>query len=272
MLSIPPRYLAIGLGAAGIAILAALFYFNGFNLGLHREAGQPPELPAIAPGTSTAPAPAPSRVEGPPTRLIALYQGEAITSLNPDPAVAARVPEARLQQFHDDLAKLAASVNEDPLLIEDWLSIGFIKKFFNNYAGARDAWEYAKLVRPEDARVWHNLGMLYSLYLKVPGLAEQNLKAAIRLDPLEASYWTALADLYRYGTPPRLAAAVTVIQDAIKKLPDDLNLRTYFAELYVAQGEKARAIAEYEKALTILGSSDAALKFAIEAALSRLRQ
>lgn len=259
-------------GAALLVGLAALLYFTGFGLRPPHGAPSPPELPAIAPPPATPPSEKPPEGTAPSSRFIAPYQGELITLLNPDPVVVAQIPEVRLKKFESDLSELARRVSEDPSRLEDWLSIGFIKKFFNNYSGARDAWEYAKIVDPDDARVWYNLGVLYASYVNQPALAETNFKEAIRLDSLQSGYATALADFYRYRNPSKLAPAVRVVRDAISKLPHDPTLSSYLAGLYAQAGDTARAIAEYERAFALLGSSDAALRSAIESALARLRQ
>ena len=81
-----------------------------------------------------------------------------------------------VEKKRDDLKVLAAVLNANPMGsggVDDWIAVGVIKKFFNDFAGARDAWEYAGVLYPANALSFANLGNLYGFYL------HNNIKAFI---------------------------------------------------------------------------------------------
>ncbi len=125
------------------------------------------------------------------------YAGEAIPIIGTDPIIS-ELPEEAVGRQKGFLAELAATLAVNPIDYDGWIAVGIHKKFFNNYIGARDAWEYAKLIEPNQPKTYLNLGNLYAYYLRDLRLAEENFLAATQRDisNFSGSYHTT-ANFYR---------------------------------------------------------------------------
>lgn len=144
---------------------------------------------------------APSESAPPP---FPAYKGQAVAEIGSDP-ILDLFPADVLAQRKALLAELAGFIAHDPYNFDHWLAVGAQKKFANNYAGARDAWEYAKVVNPHNGIAHLNLAHLYAYYLRDPGRAEQNYSLAIAADSGDVlSSRAAFAAFYRdFGQPDR---------------------------------------------------------------------
>jgi tetratricopeptide (TPR) repeat protein len=155
--------------------------------------------------------------------IVPPYGGEEITFVGKDPIVQ-QIPKEKLIEYVGELNRLKDSLAENPVDLDGWLQVGFIKKFFNNYVGARDAWEYGGVVVPMNSVSFFNLGNLYALYLKDFVKAEASYKAAIDRDPTIAQYYLGLAEFYWMFNTAKKAEAAGVIEGGLKKIPDDPEL------------------------------------------------
>jgi len=125
------------------------------------------------------------------------YAGEAINIVGTDPIIN-QLPREAVERQKGFLAELAATLSENPIDYDGWIAVGIHKKFFNNYIGARDAWEYAKLIEPNQPKTYLNLGNLYGYYLRDLARAEENFLAATQRDISNFSgSYQAIANFYR---------------------------------------------------------------------------
>lgn len=179
-------------------------------------------------------------------KKIPAYSGRPISEVrigkgfNPSAAV--------VSQKKSDLNLLAAALAKNPLNINDWITVGVIKKFFNDYEGARDAWEYVVIVYPNDPLAFENLGNLYALYLGNLPKAEYNLKKAISLNSYEPSFYIALADFYKNLDKANKNKVPEIIVGGMSKIKD-VNLTLYLASYYRDEGDKINALKYYEEVL-----------------------
>ena len=128
-------------------------------------------------------------------------------------------------------------VNYDSL--NDWIYLGQLRKAIGDYVGARDAWEFASLVRPKNSLSFHNLGDLYGFYLKDSSKSELNYLQSIRNDPMNVDAYLNLTDLYWYsGGEEGKKAIPEFLLNAIKnnansegKLPLIGRLAKYYEEI-----------------------------------------
>lgn len=81
---------------------------------------------------------------------------------------------------------------------EDWLNLGIWRKMLGDYEGAKEAWEFVTLIRPDDPVAYHNLGDLYTQNLANFPLAEKYYLTAIAKDPTTAFFYMKLFEFYRY--------------------------------------------------------------------------
>ena len=157
------------------------------------------------------------------------YTGQSIMVIGND-SIINQFPKSFVEKQTKYLADLNAALQKNPYDFDSWMQVGNHKKFFNNYEGARDAWEYAKLLVPEQQLAYLNLANLYAYYLKDFAKAEANYIAAVDRDfnNISGSY-TALAAFYRdFGVPD---SALEWYQRALEFAPGDLALLTEIERL-----------------------------------------
>ena len=120
---------------------------------------------------------------------------------------------------------ITATLKADYDRREDWLNLGIWRKTIGDYEGAREAWEFVILIRPNDAVSYHNLGDLYSYNLIDFPKAEKYYLAAIAKEPAAAFFYIKLHEFYRYFLKrPDLAEDILV--KAVKAIGDP-NIQTY---------------------------------------------
>ncbi|MEK7612041.1 MAG: hypothetical protein AAB407_01745 [Patescibacteria group bacterium] len=155
--------------------------------------------------------------------VLPVYTGEDITAIGSDPFIASLSQELK-NQYIGELNDLKLVVTNNPNNFDAWMRIGIIKVFFNNYFGARDVWEYTSIIFPKNSLSYLNLGNLYSAHLKDNQKAEQNYLRAINNDPSLPQLYVALADFYWTFDGQKKEKAVAIIQDGLKRIPEDVSL------------------------------------------------
>ena len=104
---------------------------------------------------------------------------------------AKRIATAKIQDLSSQLKK-------DSDNLENWLVLGVYRKTIGDYEGAREVWEYAGAIRPQNSISFNNLGELYAYQLKDNIKAEENYKKAIENDPSAIYIYRNFFDFYRY--------------------------------------------------------------------------
>lgn len=153
-----------------------------------------------------------------------LYSGDPIENIGND-AFIEQVPSEYLKSYKKELSELRETLAKNPGDFDGWLRLGVIKKFFNNYVGARDAWEYANAVASNNSTAYYNLGGLYGAYLKDYAKAETNYLAAIKNDPKLPYVYLGLAEFYSVFFPAKKDLADDVIRQGLEANPDDESLK-----------------------------------------------
>jgi len=176
------------------------------------------------------------------------YQGRPLGEIRGEDLSS--FPQQIVEKRRQELKELVNEVNKNPSNIDAWIQIGIVKKFFNDYIGARDAWEYASLIDSDNSLISANLGNLYTLYLKDYPKAESSFRRAVVTDPQE-SYFLAFADLYKTHWPEKEVKAIEIMQEAIAKLGNRVNFYLFLANYYESKGNKDEAIKNYQEALRL---------------------
>ena len=162
-------------------------------------------------------------------------------------------PEAAIEKRRGDLKVLAAVLTANPMGsggVDDWIAVGVIKKFFNDYEGTRDAWEYAGVLYPNNALSFANLGNLYAFYLNDPAKAEFNFRKAISNDPYQPGYYLNLADFYRTAYVAKKSEAPKILLEGMSVIKD-VNLVLALASYYRDNGDKTNALKYYQEVLKL---------------------
>lgn len=130
------------------------------------------------------------------------------------------------------------------------MGVGMIKYTVKDYDGARDAWLYVSLVRPQNSPSFYNLGNLYADVYKNCGEAEKYFKIAMANDPNEIGYLRNIFDFYHTKCPNQQLAEET-LKKALSIKPDNADFLVLSAEFYRDQGQREEAIKYYEQAIKL---------------------
>ncbi len=214
----------------GFLILVALVGVSGFYFwfsGHEKELAAENEKALEAIATNT-PATAQKPKEQPVAKL-PKYKGQAINTMGDDPIIA-KLPISAVEVKKIQLGDLAAVLAKNPNDFDGWMALANFKKFFNNFTGARDAWEYAKLIVPNQPLVYLNLGNLYGYYLHDLKKAEANFLTAISLDSLNVyGGLNSFAGYYKdLGFKDK---ALEVYKKALEFAPNSVPLKTEIQRL-----------------------------------------
>lgn len=230
--------------------------------------GQAGQASPVATGTPEAPPALVVRDLPSASAAAPSYTGEPVHVLVADPEVLRQVPVETHERSKAELADLAVKLAEHPRRPDDWMRVAFIKRFYHDYTGARDAYEYLNIISEADALPFFNLGGLYGYYLQEPARALPKYEAAIQRDPINSSFYAGLSDFYRDVLKDMPAAERTLLK-GLRHVPTDPNLLAALAALAEAMGDMPKAVSYYERALAVaVGEGERA---AITAAIERLK-
>lgn len=130
----------------------------------------------------------------------------------------------------DMLGLVRESLEEDHLQVDLWVQIGGLWKAGKNFEAAREAWEYAIALSPNNPVAPVNLGNLYVADIKNHARAEEWYLKAIEVAPTNVFAYTKLAELYLYQFDDR-ARAITTIESGLEILPGDDTLESFKSAL-----------------------------------------
>lgn len=128
------------------------------------------------------------------------------------------------------LESAITAIKKDPKDIMNWIDLGIQRKQLGDYEGARDAWEYAKALDPNNIVPWNNLGDLYHFYLKDYKKSEENWKKTIALKPDYMQGYRGLYELYTYSMKEKTSEIPVMLKQGIAKNPGATDLQALLAE------------------------------------------
>lgn len=150
----------------------------------------------------------------------------------------------------EKISNLIEKLKEDNNLFFNWIELGLYRKSIKDYIGAKDAWEYASKIRPQNNISFANLGNLHHYYLKDFPKAEQNLRSAIENDKQNTGAYTALHELYKYSYKQDTNLAVEVLLEGLKEKPNNTDLLVTLANYYKEKDDIENAQKYHKQALT----------------------
>lgn len=236
----------IVIGIFGLALMAAGVLFRERISGILSFGPREPETPSFSAGVQMGPV-VPEQPTGPTPSVKPPYQGRDPAEFRPVPSEVKSMSQDALDKIRTTLATDGRSVRENPDFFNGWINIGILKKIIGDYEGARDAWEYASIIRPANAVSFANLGELYWNYLHTYPLAEKNFKIAIKNYPADVNTYISLSNLYFYSYKEKSGSAAGALLDGLAANPGDDTLLRKLADLYEMQGDVARALETWQK-------------------------
>lgn len=253
------------LGIIGVGIIA-----GAFGVGFWKRI-RPPHEPALVPPPAVATTTPTLEIAHPATAGPAVqYSGEPVAVLPADPQFLATLPQETYPRARAELADLAVKLAAHSNQPELWLRVAYLKHFYNDDSGARDAYEYVNRIANGWSIPFYNLALIYAYNLHQPPKALPKFQAAIERDPRNVSFRIGLADFYR-EVARDLPAAERSLREAVAVVGTDANLSLALAALEKEMGNTTLAIAYYEQALQQPGLA-AGGRQSISAEIERLRQ
>lgn len=167
---------------------------------------------------------------------IVKQEGESVKITSPIPDlnrainIPASTPHSQKEEITSKINALVALLKQDPDLFNEWLNLGLLRKSIEDYEGARQAWEYASSIRPQNSLSFGNLALLYGYYLKNPVLAEKNYLKAIEND-LKLPYLYAQAADFYLEVLNQPEKAREILQKGLQMIPGDLGLQSALENL-----------------------------------------
>jgi len=122
----------------------------------------------------------------------------SLPNLNKEIKITADMNEEAKRIATDKIQDLSSHLKKDNDNLENWLVLGVYRKTIGDYEGAKEVWEYASAIRPQNSISFNNLGELYAYQLKDNVKAEENYKKAIENDPSAIYIYRNFFDFYRY--------------------------------------------------------------------------
>lgn len=182
-----------------------------------------------------------------PTGPFPAYQGRDPAEIRPDLKTIAGLSEEQRREAYRQIEIFARTIKDQPTFGQAWLQIGLLKKSIGDYEGARDAWAYAAIVRPESFVPPANLAQIYWHYLPDHPEAERQFREAIRRDPNQQSLYIGLADLYSFAYREKEPFADDVLREGLEAIPGQPDILKALGALYERRGEYRTALEWWEK-------------------------
>lgn len=179
------------------------------------------------------------------------YQGRDPAEVVPDNAALKNTSETGRAQLYADIRTYGAMLKKNPDDLNMWLHLGLLKKNIGDYAGARDAWEYAVRINPLHHIALRNLGELYWRYIPDFPKAEADFREAIKIQPKDDLNYTFLVDFYRYGYKEKSDLRESVLLEGIKQNSSSGTLYRALADFYESKGVYQKAADAWKQILAI---------------------
>lgn len=181
--------------------------------------------------------------------LIPLYTGREVREVKPDSEEVKLFSEEQKRKLYAAIENFGQAVKENPNYLLGWIELGITKKVIGDYEGARDAWEYAGIIRPFNSVSFANLGEIYWRYLPDFPRSEKNFKTSIKNKQDDLSVYISLSDLYYYSYKEKKNLAYDVLLEGIVVNPEDANFPRALAALYERDSNFVKAIEWWKKVL-----------------------
>ena len=236
--------LSLGIVVAKTKIFTSVDYSN-------KEQGTPTPSPVYSfsplPSISEIPSISPQATQVPSQP--AVYKGRPSEELRPVADEVKLFSEIQKQEIYRSLQNFGKTVKENPDFFDGWIQLGLLKKTIGDFVGARDAWEYAGIIRPKNSLSFANLGELYWRYLHLYPQAEINFQASIKNNPSDPGTYVSLSELYFYSLKDKADLADDILLQGIATNPESVDIPRALASLYEKSGQYAKAIEWWQKVL-----------------------
>ncbi|MFA5838323.1 MAG: hypothetical protein WC849_00015 [Candidatus Paceibacterota bacterium] len=147
----------------------------------------------------------------------------------PIPNLNRKIPDTASENIKGNIISISESLKTDSKSFDLWINLGLYRKLVGDYEGARQAWEYASILRPRFSLSFLNLANLYGYYIKDSKKAESNFLKAIEAEPTETYSYVAMANFYVEVLNDK-NKAIDIIKEGIKNNPKVEELKQILIE------------------------------------------
>jgi predicted Zn-dependent protease len=170
-------------------------------------------------------------------------------SEDPDRVLASADAWARLKDYPAAARVSKAGVGRFPQSAELLFRLGSSLERAGDFSGAEDAFQKLLELRPDDAATQNYLGYMWADKGVRLDEAYAMLQKAVAREPRNGAYLDSLGwACFRLG---RMDAAGRNLLEAHRREPDDPTIEEHLGDLQARQGNVERAIAHWERALTL---------------------
>lgn len=142
----------------------------------------------------------------------------------PVPNLKRVIPPGADQKMVERINLLSLALGKDPTNVGQWIDIGLWRRNIGDFEGAKEAWEYADLLRPNNSVILGNLGVVYGYDLNNVPKAEEYFLKAIKADPLYEYVYVQVYEFYRDIARDSDKARKT-LEEGLKALPNSSVLK-----------------------------------------------
>lgn len=170
--------------------------------------------------TSRYALPAGTASSTPEIKIAPLPSGDQkpIPALSYPPDIKANLSAESKKLALENIKMITEALRQNPGLASYWIDLGLQRNFIGDFIGAKEAWEYASYLRPNDFIPPHNLGDLYTYSLNDYAKAEASYRKSIALDPSQLMVYQKLHELYRFKMKDN-SKARAILEEGISKNP-----------------------------------------------------
>ena len=145
-------------------------------------------------------------------------------SLNRAIIIPASFSPADASLIKESIAKLITAIKKRPDNGALWAELGLKRKGIEDYEGAKEAYEYALKLMPNNAMVADSLGVIYGDYLKDYTKAVRYFRLAIDIDPSANYRYMRLFELYQYALKDN-GKAKAILEEGLRAIPNEPSLQ-----------------------------------------------
>ena len=153
-----------------------------------------------------------------------------IPDLNRPINIPSSTPTPQKEDLTSKIKEITALLKEDSNLFNQWVDLGLLRKAIDDYEGAREIWEYANAIRPNNSISFNNVATLYGYYLHNNELAEKNYLKSIENDPKYPYFYVQLSYFYLEVLNSK-EKAKEILEKGLKAVPGDENIKSALKNL-----------------------------------------
>lgn len=222
--------LVLILGAAGVVYVAFPEVIPFLNTTPQEQEGD--EAKDDTPGYTITPVP--------------IDDETALPNLDREVQFSEGVPDEARTIITNKVNTLQDTLREDPTNAGAWYDLAVYYHNANDYRAAEEVWQFLTEVALNDTTAYENLAKLYHFSLPDYSKSESYFQQSLAVNPDSVNPYIGLFELYRYSYKTETTAAADIMNQAIAKFPDKLDLILTLGVYYRDRGNytKAREVLE----------------------------